>query len=183
MEDGLVVSPPPLSRRQRRQRLPELRVGPLEGGLGSCEFRPLAAGGEPADHIGECGARRLAAQLKIIKGGTQFEQGGALAAGELKGRVEIGAAGGGLGLGAGPQAKQFGVVEVHPGVVGQLQTDVEAVSGLLGLAGGEQQPRDKGIEEGGIGVLPKRARRIHKGSYGLDRSPERMRVEVVAQCG
>jgi hypothetical protein len=49
------------SRRQRLQRLPESRVGSLEGGLGSCEFRPVAVGGEPTDHIGESGARRLAA--------------------------------------------------------------------------------------------------------------------------
>ena len=64
--------------------------------------------------------------------GAQFEQGGALAAGEFEGGADVGSASVGVGVGVGAKPQQFGVVEAHPGVVGQRKCGVQAWRAALG---------------------------------------------------
>ena len=63
----------------------------------------------------------------MVQRSTQFEQGGALAAGKFEGGGDVGGAGGGVCVGCG-RSRQFGVVEAHPGIAGQLQCGVQAVA-------------------------------------------------------
>jgi hypothetical protein len=82
------------------------------------------------------------------------------------------------------RAQRFGVVEVHAGVAGQRQCGVRVVSCLLGLAGGDQQPPDAGVEEGAVGVQPDRTQGIDAAGDGRNVSQERGRVDVGgAKCG
>jgi len=42
------------------------------------------------------------------------------------------------------------VIETHPGVLGQREPDVQAFAGRLRLAGGDQQPPEDAVEDGGV---------------------------------
>jgi hypothetical protein len=63
---------------------------------------------------------------------AQFEECRALAVREGKGGGDVGAAGGRVVVGVGQQPQQFGVVEAHPGFLGQRQRGVESFMGRLG---------------------------------------------------
>ena len=52
-------------------------------------------------------------------------------------------------------------------------------AGLLGLAGGDQQPREYAFEEGAIDVLPDRAPGVDERGQGRDVGRQRGRIEVV----
>ena len=83
----------------------------------------------------------------------------------------------------GAQPQQFGVVEAHPDILGQLQSCVQAVAGLLGLAGGDQQPPEDGVIEGDIGVHFQRAPGVEKRGQGCDVRCKPARVVVGVECG
>ena len=59
-------------------------------GLGPHQLRPRAVRVGAADHLGEGGAGGCAAQVEIVEGGAQFEEGRALAAGKLARGGDIG---------------------------------------------------------------------------------------------
>jgi hypothetical protein len=115
--------------------------GPVSGSsqcrLCARQLRNPAVDRYTVDHIGESGAGRFAAKLEIIQRGTQFEQAGALTAGEFKRGGDIGRSRVRVGVGVGANPQQFGIVEVHFGVVSQLQPGVQGGARLLGLANGE----------------------------------------------
>ena len=79
---------------------------------------PLPAG-EPTDHIGQRRARASPRRSKSSRAARSSKR-GRPGGGQVEGGVEVGLAGvGSVWVCAKP--KQFGVVEVHPGVLGQLQ--------------------------------------------------------------
>ena len=53
-----------------------------------------------------------------------------------------------------PQPQQFGVVETHPRVVGELPAGFYAGPGLITPLQGDQQAGDDGVEERGVKVIP-----------------------------
>ena len=69
-----------------------------------------------------------------------FEEGPALAASKIDGGADVRLRRFWVGVGAGAKPQKFGVVEMHPGVLGELQCGVQAGTGRLGLAGGGQRP-------------------------------------------
>ena len=71
-----------------------------------------------------------------------------------------------------------GVVEVHPGVAGQLQSGDQADAGLLGLTGGDHQPPKDRAKEGAIGVHPQRAQRVEESCHGGTMTRTSVRVHM-----
>ena len=100
------------------------------------------------------------AALEIVHGGAQFEQPGVLVAGQIDRGDEVGVPLRGIVRGVGTQPKQFRVVEVHAGVIGQIQRGLQSGAGVVGLARRGQQSRQDGVVERDQGRSPRpRARR------------------------
>jgi hypothetical protein len=59
-----------------------------------------------------------------------------------------------VGVGVGAKPQQFGVIEMHPGVLGQLKSRVEAAACLVGLTGDDQQSPEDSVEESEVQVQP-----------------------------
>ena len=83
----------------------------------------------------------MAAQLEIVKGGAQFEQRRALAAGQLGRRGEPCCACIRIGMSVGANPQQFSVVKVLVIVVGLLEGRVEVAARFVTLASGNKPPR------------------------------------------
>ena len=74
----------------------------------------------------------------------------------------------GIVRGVGTQPEQFGVVEVHAGVVGQIQRDLQSGAGVVGPARRGQQSRQDGVVERDQGDHPDRAPGVQDGGEGGD---------------
>jgi hypothetical protein len=66
-------------------------LGGLQCGACARKLWRSAVGGDSAGRVDEGGARGLAAQVEIVAGGAQFEEGRALAAGQLESHATSGA--------------------------------------------------------------------------------------------
>ena len=84
-------------------------------------------------------ARRLTAKLEIIKAGAQLEQPRTLASSKIAGSGEARSARVRVRTGVSPRPQQFGVVEPHPAVGGELQRVIETSARPVPLAGGGQK--------------------------------------------
>jgi hypothetical protein len=77
-----------------------------------------------------------------------------LAASEVEGGAKLGCPCIGVGEGVCTQTQQFGVIELMAILGCDAERDVEPVTGLVVLAGGEEQPSDNGVVDGSVGFGP-----------------------------
>lgn len=87
--------------------------------------------GHAAGRVDEGGPGGLTAESEIIDGGTQFEQGRALAASQLESGADADAETLGFGVGVGAKSEQFGVIEAHSGIAGQCECGVQLGASLM----------------------------------------------------
>ena len=74
----------------------------------------------------------------------------------------------GIGVGVGAKPQQFGVVEVHPGVFGQLQVRCQAGAGLPRVGRRRSTAAQDGVEEGEVDVQLDRAQGVEERGHGRD---------------
>ena len=109
-----------------------------------------------------------------------FEEGPALAASKIDGGADVRLRRFWVGVGAGTKPQKFGVVEMHPGVLGELQCGVQAGHGppRVGRRRSTTRPED-GVKKGAVDLQLEGAQGVEQRGHGADMGRQGGRVEVV----
>ena len=94
----------------------------------------------------------MATELEIVQRGPQFEESRTLSARQFERSAEICLPHTRFGVGAGAKPQKFGIVEMHPGVLGELQRAVEPGAGRITVSGRDQQPPEDAVKERDVDV-------------------------------